>query len=129
MGTDRKIVSTSSAPSAIGPYSQGVVAGGLVFCSGQIAIDPRSGAMVGAGDVMAQAQQVMENLKGVLSAAGTSFDRVVKTTIFLVNMSDFSAVNEVYGAYFSGAPPARATVQVSALPRGALVEIDAIATA
>ncbi|HEY3351895.1 MAG TPA: Rid family detoxifying hydrolase, partial [Polyangia bacterium] len=101
----------------------------LVFCSGQIPLDPASGQMVGDGDVRAQTKQVMENLKAVLEAAGSGLDRVVRTTIFLADLGDFATVNEVYGGYFTADPPARATVQVAALPRGARVEIDAIATA
>ena len=126
----RVVVSTQAAPKAIGPYSQAVVAtggGGLVFSSGQIALDPQTGELVGASDVRAQTQRVLDNLKAVLEAAGSGLDRVVRTTIFLADMGDFAAVNEVYGRYFAAEPPARATVQVSALPRGALVEIDAIA--
>jgi 2-iminobutanoate/2-iminopropanoate deaminase len=126
----RRVVSTQAAPKAIGPYSQAVVStggGGLVFCSGQIALDPQTGELVGASDVRAQTRRVMENLKGVLEGAGSSLAAVLRTTIFLADMGDFGAVNEVYGGYFMAEPPARATVQVSALPRGALVEIDAIA--
>lgn len=123
----KRIVSTGAAPRAIGPYSQAVAAGGLVFCSGQIAFDPATGEMIGAGDVRAQARQVMKNLGAVLEAAGTSFAGVVKTTIFLADLADFGAVNEIYGAHFPSDPPARATVQVAGLPRGALVEIDAVA--
>ena len=123
----RRTVASPHAPKAIGPYSQAVVAGGLVFCSGQIALDPASGEMVGAGDVHAQARQVMRNLGAVLEAAGATFADVVKTTIYLADLSDFGAVNEVYGAFFTADPPARATVEVAGLPKGALVEIDAIA--
>jgi 2-iminobutanoate/2-iminopropanoate deaminase len=128
MSSANRVIATTEAPRAIGPYSQAVVAGGLLFCSGQIPLDPKTMEMVGAGDVKAQARQVMENLRAVLTAAGTSFDRVVRTTIFLQDLADFAHVNEVYGGYFKDAPPARATVQVAGLPRGALVEIDAIAT-
>ena len=127
----RTAIHTDDAPKAIGPYSQAIVAGNLVFCSGQIPLDYKTGEMVGTGDVRAQAKRVMENLKAVLAAAGSDFSRVVKTTIYLQDLGDFGAVNEVYGSFFpssSGAPPARATVQVAGLPRGALVEIDAIAT-
>ena len=128
MNTERKAVSTTSAPRAIGPYSQGIVASGrLVFCSGQIPLDPATGEMVGAGDVRAQARRVMENLHAVLNAAGADFQHVVKTTIFLADLQDFGHVNEIYGGYFKEAPPARATVQVAGLPKGALVEIEAIA--
>ena len=118
------------APKAIGPYSQAVRAGQLLFLSGQIPLDPASGQLVD-GDVAAQTRRVMENLGAVLKSAGVSFANVVRTTIFLADMNDFGKVNEVYGSYFpsnSGPPPARATVQVAQLPRGARVEIDAIAT-
>ena len=125
--TNRTAVHSDSAPKAIGPYSQAISAGGMLFCSGQIPLDPKTGEMVGASDVRAQARQVMENLKAVLAAGGASFANVVKTTIYLKDLADFGAVNEVYGGYFQAAPPARATVQVAGLPRGALVEIDAIA--
>ena len=125
----RQPVVTSDAPRAIGPYSQAVSAAGgrMVFCSGQIPLDPRTGEMVGAGDVREQAHRVMKNLGAVLAAAGASHDAVVRTTIFLADLQDFGAVNEVYGSYFTGAPPARSTVQVAGLPKGALLEIDAIA--
>ena len=124
----RKPVSTSEAPRAIGPYSQAIVASGsrLLFLSGQIPLDPATGEMV-AGGIEEQTRRVMENLRAVLSAGGAGFDRVVRTTIFLVDLADFAKVNEVYGGYFGASPPARATVQVAALPRGARVEIDAIA--
>jgi len=126
----RKNISTDSAPKAIGPYAQAVVAsaGTLVFCSGQIPLDPRTGEMVGAGDVRAQTERVLENLGAVLAAAGASFASVVKTTIFLADLQDFGNVNEIYARYFGDTPPARATVQAAGLPRGALVEIEAIAT-
>jgi 2-iminobutanoate/2-iminopropanoate deaminase len=125
----RQIIQTAGAPQAIGPYSQAVIApaGRLLFCSGQIPLDPRSGEMVGAGDVRAQAERVMENLGAVLAAAGASFGAVVKTTIFLADLRDFGAVNEIYGRYFPENPPARATVQAAGLPKGALIEIEAIA--
>jgi 2-iminobutanoate/2-iminopropanoate deaminase len=123
----RKVISTGDAPKAIGPYSQAIQAGGLLFCSGQIPLDPKSGDMVGASDVRAQTRRVMENLGAVLRAGGASFGSVVKTTIYLADLQDFGTVNEIYGSYFQEAPPARATVQVAALPKGALVEIDAIA--
>jgi 2-iminobutanoate/2-iminopropanoate deaminase len=126
---NRQIISTPRAPKAIGPYSQAVRVGDLVFCSGQIPLDPESGAFVGEGDVRAQTRRVMDNLQAVLEAAGSSLGRVVRTTIFLADLGDFAVVNEVYGGYFPAAPPARATVQVAALPRGARVEIDAIAEA
>jgi 2-iminobutanoate/2-iminopropanoate deaminase len=126
--SERTAVQTASAPKAIGPYSQAIRAGELVFCSGQIPLDPASGEMV-AGDVAAQTRQVMKNLEAVLRAAGTDLTHVVKTTIFLVDLGDFARVNAVYGESFPAAPPARATVQVAALPKGALVEIEAIACA
>ena len=124
-------VSTPLAPSAIGPYVQAKVAQGsrMVFCSGQIPLDPASGAFVGEGDVQAQTQRVLENLAAVLAAAGVGFGDVVKTTIFLVDMADFAVVNQVYATFFTGEFPARATVAVAALPRGARVEIEAIAIA
>jgi 2-iminobutanoate/2-iminopropanoate deaminase len=123
-----RAISTEKAPRAIGPYSQAIEASGrMLFCSGQIPLDPASGEMVGASDVRAQAKRVMENLKAVVEAAGASLSQVVKTTIYLADLQDFGAVNEIYGSYFPSQPPARATVQVAGLPRGALVEIDAIA--
>ena len=121
-----KVISSDKAPSAIGAYSQAVQAGNLLFCSGQIALDPSTGELV-QGDVAIQAQLVMENIAAVLSASGVGFDDVVKTTIFLVEMGDFAAVNEVYGGYFSSHKPARSTVAVKSLPRGALVEIEVVA--
>ncbi len=129
MGSERRVISTKSAPAAIGPYSQAVVAGGFVFCSGQIAIDPETGELVGASDVSAQARRVMENLKAVLEAAGSGLDRVVRTTIYLQDLGDFGTVNAIYGGYFGAGPPARATVEVAGLPKGAMIEIDAVAVA
>jgi 2-iminobutanoate/2-iminopropanoate deaminase len=127
---DRTPIATEHAPAAIGPYSQAIRIGDLVFLSGQIPLDPKSGQLNGGQDVRAQTEQVMDNLAAVLAASGSSFARVVKTTIFLADINDFAAVNEVYGKRFEGmAPPARSTVQVAALPRGAKVEIDAIALA
>jgi 2-iminobutanoate/2-iminopropanoate deaminase len=120
-----KIVHTDRAPAAIGPYSQGVVANGYLFTSGQIAIDPATGQIV-TGDVAAQTERVMSNLAAVLATVGASWAHVVKTTVFLHDMSDFPVVNEVYGKTLGDARPARSTVQVSALPRGVLVEIDAV---
>ena len=123
-------VATPNAPRAIGPYSQAIKVAGpakMVFCSGQIPLDASSGEFVGAGDVRVQTETVMKNLGAVLAAAGASFATVVKTTIFLTDLADFAAVNEIYGRHFPSRPPARATVQVAALPKGALVEIDAIA--
>ena len=121
-----KPVQTSEAPAPIGPYSQAIRCGDELFCSGQIALDPATGNVVD-GDVSAQAERVLRNLGAVLSAAGYNYDDVVKTTIFLVDMNDFGAVNDVYGKYFDNAKPARSTVAVSGLPRGVRVEIDAIA--
>jgi 2-iminobutanoate/2-iminopropanoate deaminase len=125
--SNRTVVHSNDAPKAIGPYSQAISAGNMLFCSGQIPLDPKTGEMTGASDVKAQTKRVMENLGAVLAAGGASFANVVKTTIFLADLSDFASVNEIYGGYFKDAPPARATVQVAGLPRGALVEIDAIA--
>ena len=120
-------VSTDKAPKAIGPYSQAIVARDLVFTSGQIPLDPQTQQFV-QGDVRAQAERVMENLSAVLAAAGASFASVVKATIYLTDLNDFAAVNDVYGKRFPSAPPARSTVQVAALPKGARVEIDLVAT-
>ena len=125
---ERRVVATDRAPGAIGPYSQAIVAGGLVFTAGQIALVPGTGTLV-AGDVAAQTRQVMANLEAVLAAAGSSFARVVKTTIYLTDMADFAAVNEVYAVHFPENPPARSTVAVRALPKGAAVEIDVVALA
>ena len=120
-----KIVQTEKAPAAIGPYSQGVVANGFLFTAGQIALDPTTGQIV-AGDVRAQTERVMTNLAAVFATVGASWKDVVKTTVFLHDMNDFPIVNEVYGKALADARPARSTVQVSALPRGVLVEIDAV---
>ncbi|SRR5712692_6817678 len=124
----RQSVHSDSAPKAIGPYSQAVQveAGKLLFLSGQIPLDPKTGQPV-QGDAAAQTERVMENLKAVLAAAGLDFSHVVRCGLFLTDLADFTRVNEVYGRYFTGAPPARATVQVAGLPRGVRVEIDAIA--
>ncbi|NOK13459.1 RidA family protein [Corallococcus exercitus] len=124
----RKAIHSDDAPKAIGPYSQAVQvdAGKMTFLSGQIPLDPKTMELV-PGDVVAQAEQVMKNLKAVLAASGLDFTHVVRCTIFLTDLGDFAKVNEVYGRAFTGSPPARATVQVSALPRGSKVEIDAIA--
>ncbi|NRD44523.1 RidA family protein [Corallococcus exiguus] len=124
----RKAIHSDDAPKAIGPYSQAVQvdAGKMTFLSGQIPLDPKTMELV-PGDVVAQAEQVMKNLQAVLAASGLDFSHVVRCTIFLTNLGDFAKVNEVYGRAFTGSPPARATVQVSALPRGSQVEIDAIA--
>jgi 2-iminobutanoate/2-iminopropanoate deaminase len=122
-------IATAEAPQAIGPYSQAIKAGGLVYCSGQIAFDPASGQIVGV-DVTEQTERVLKNLSAVLKAAGTDTSKVVKCTVFLKFMKDFAAMNAVYGKFFTGdAPPARATVAVSELPREVLVEIDCIALA
>ena len=121
-------IRTQDAPAAIGPYSQAVRAGNMVFLSGQIPLDPATGAMVD-GDIRAQTERVLDNLGAVLAAAGLSFAHVAKTTIYLTDLGDFATVNEAYAKRFAGTPPARATVQVAALPKGARVEIDAIAVA
>ena len=123
----RTAVSTDGAPKAIGPYSQAIRAGSLLFLSGQIPIDPATGQMVD-GDIAQQTHRVFKNLEAILTAAGASFDNVVRTTVYLVDMSDFAAMNEVYGTYFSSPAPARATVQAARLPRDARVEIDLIAS-
>jgi 2-iminobutanoate/2-iminopropanoate deaminase len=122
----REQVKTEYAPAAIGPYSQAIKAGNMVFAAGQIPLDPATGQIV-SGDVQAQTTQVLENVRAVLTAAGASFETVVKTTVFLKSMSDFAAMNEVYARYFTGVAPARSTVAVADLPRGALVEIECIA--
>ncbi|MEP6917098.1 MAG: RidA family protein [Acidobacteriota bacterium] len=123
----RQAISTPSAPKAIGPYSQAIRAGALLFVSGQVPIDPATGAIVD-GDVAAQTHRVLRNLEEILKAGGASFDQVVRTTVFLADMNDFAAMNEVYATYFSAPAPARATVQVSRLPRDARIEIDVIAS-
>jgi 2-iminobutanoate/2-iminopropanoate deaminase len=122
---ERAVVQTPDAPQAIGPYSQAINAGNLVFCSGQIPLTP-DGALI-EGDVAAQTRQVLTNLQAVLTAAGSSLDQVVKTTVFLADMGDFAAMNTVYAEFFPANPPARSTVQVARLPRDARVEIEAIA--
>jgi 2-iminobutanoate/2-iminopropanoate deaminase len=119
-------IATDKAPAAIGPYSQAIKVNGLLFCSGQIALDPATGEMI-QGDVVLQAERVMANIAAVLTAAGADFTNVVKTTVFLVDMGDFAAVNEVYGRSFPDHKPARSTVAVKSLPRGALVEIEVVA--
>ncbi|HZH32196.1 MAG TPA: RidA family protein [Pyrinomonadaceae bacterium] len=126
MQTVREIVATEAAPQAIGPYSQAVRLGDLVFTSGQIPIDPQTGVFV-EGGIAEQTEQVLRNLAEVLRAAGTGLEEVVKTTVFLADMNDFAAMNEVYARYFSNEPPARSTVQAARLPRDARVEIDVIA--
>lgn len=125
----RLAIDTQHAPRAIGPYSQAIASDDWLYCSGQIALDPATGDLVAPDDVGRQAEQVLRNLSAVLAAGQSSFDQVVKTTIYLVDMADFGAVNEVYGKFFAAPAPARATVAVAALPRGARVEIDAIARA
>ena len=124
----RDVISTNHAPQAIGPYSQAIRAGGFVFTSGQVAIDPATQQVI-AGDVAAQTERVLNNLKAILEASGSRIEKVVRCTVFLKNMSDFAAMNEVYGRYFKQAPPARSTVEVARLPKDVLVEIDAIALA
>jgi 2-iminobutanoate/2-iminopropanoate deaminase len=124
----KKIISTSDAPAALGPYSQAVRVGSMMFCAGQIPLDPKSGQIV-SGGVEAQTKRVMENIGAVLKAEGLTYDHVVKTTIFLMDLNDFQTVNEIYGSYFKQAPPARSTVQVAGLPKGARVEIEVIAMA
>ncbi len=123
-----RTIQTSDAPAAIGPYSQGTVSQGLVFTAGQIALDPGTGQVI-EGDVAAQTERVLKNLAGVLAAAGASWGDVLKTTVYLRHMTDFPVVNEVYGRVLGSARPARSTVEVSGLPRGVLVEIEAVATA
>jgi len=118
-------IATAAAPAAIGPYSQAVKAGGFLFISGQIPLDPTAGTLVD-GDVRAQTRRVLENLGGIITAGGGSWDRVVKTTVYLVDMNDFAAMNEVYATFFGTPAPARATVQVGRLPKDVRVEIDAV---
>jgi 2-iminobutanoate/2-iminopropanoate deaminase len=122
----REVISTQDAPQAIGPYSQAIKASGFVFVSGQVAIDPATQQVIG-GDVAAQTERVLRNLAAILEAAGTGLGNVVRSTVFLQNMNDFAAMNQVYGKHFSSAPPARSTVEVSRLPKDVLVEIDVIA--
>ena len=124
----KRVVRTDQAPSAIGPYSQAVIASGWIFAAGQVALDPRTGQLV-PGDVRIQTKRVMENIKAVLAAAGSTMDKVVKTTVFLRDLNDFGTMNEVYGEYFQENPPARSTVQVAKLPRDAAVEIEVVALA
>jgi 2-iminobutanoate/2-iminopropanoate deaminase len=123
----KDVVLTARGPKPIGPYSQAIRSSGFVFVSGQVALDPQTGEFVGK-DVRQQTERVMENLKGILEASGASLNQVVKTTVFLQDMNDFAAMNEVYARYFTSAPPARSTVQVARLPKDALVEIDVIAS-
>lgn len=126
MGSSKEIIATDEAPRAIGPYSQAVRAGSVIFASGQIPIDPATGEFV-PGGIAEQTEQVLKNLTAVFAAAGAGMDQIVKTTVFLADMNDFTAMNEVYGRFFGDAPPARATVQAARLPRDAKVEIEAIA--
>jgi 2-iminobutanoate/2-iminopropanoate deaminase len=126
--TVKQIIATGSAPQAIGPYSQAVVAGGFVFASGQIPIDPATGQFV-EGGIVEQTEQVLRNISNLLEAAGTSLARVVKTTVFLADMNDFAAMNETYARFFGENPPARSTVQAARLPRDARVEIEVVALA
>ena len=123
----KQVISTENAPAAIGPYSQAVRVGDLIYSAGQIALVPETGKLI-EGDIETQTHQVMENLAAVLQAAGSSLTQVVKTTIFVTNISDFAKVNQVYGSFFQDDPPARSTVQVAALPLGANVEIEVVAT-
>ena len=123
---NKEIVSTENAPGAVGPYSQAVQAGAFLYTAGQIALDPATGKMVD-NDIVLQTKRVLLNLQAILEAAGTSLDRVVKTTVFIQDMGQFGAMNEVYGQFFGDQPPARSTIEVAALPLGALVEIEAIA--
>ena len=123
---DRQAIATRGAPAAVGPYSQAIAAGDFVFCSGQVHLDPASGALV-EGDISTQTARVLQNLSAGLEAAGLSLANVVKTTVFLVDINDFGAMNEVYGRYMPAPPPARSTIGVAALPKGARVEIELIA--
>lgn len=124
----REVISTDAGPKAIGPYSQAIKANGFVFVSGQVPFDPATQQLV-VGDIAVQTERVLQNLSGILKAAGSSLDKAVKVGVFLKNMSDFAAMNEVYGRYFTQAPPARSTVEVARLPKDVLVEIDVIALA
>ena len=123
----REIVLTDRGPKPIGPYSQAIKVNELLFVSGQVAIDPKTNEFV-AGDIQQQTERTLENLKGIVEAAGSKLSHVIKTTVFLKNMSDFAAMNEIYARYFSATPPARSTVEVARLPKDALVEIEVIAT-
>jgi len=122
----REVIATKDGPQAIGPYSQAIKANGMVFVSGQIAIDPATQQVI-AGDVAAQTERALKNLSGILKAAGSGFEKVLRSTVFLKNMGDFAVMNEVYGRHFASNPPARSTVEVSRLPKDVLVEIDVIA--
>jgi 2-iminobutanoate/2-iminopropanoate deaminase len=124
----REVISTKQGPQAMGPYSQAIRANGFVFVAGQIPLDPATGQLI-EGDVRQQTERVLKNLEAILTAAGTAIEKAVKTTVFLKNMSDFAAMNEVYARHFTSQPPARSTVEVSQLPKNVLVEIDVIALA
>ena len=126
MSNVKKVVKTDAAPGALGPYSQAIVAGGVVYCAGQIPLDPATGNIV-SGGVAEQTAQVLKNLRAVLKAAGSDLDRAVKTTVFLKDMNDFAAMNEVYAKHFGAMPPARSTVEVARLPRDVRVEIEVVA--
>jgi 2-iminobutanoate/2-iminopropanoate deaminase len=130
MADGKKAIKTDAAPGALGPYSQAIVAGGLVYCAGQIPLDPTTGNLV-SGGIAQQTEQVLKNLRAVLKSAGSDLDRAVKTTVFLKDMGDFAAMNEIYGRpeYFGATPPARSTVEVARLPRDVLVEIEVVALA
>lgn len=125
-GQAREPISTPNAPKAIGPYSQAIKANGFVFVSGQVAFDPATGNLI-SGGIEQQTEQVLKNLSAILQAAGSGFDKVVKTSVFLKNMSEFAQMNEIYAKFFTGTPPARSTVEVARLPRDVSVEIDVIA--
>ncbi len=125
---DKRIVKTEQAPAAIGPYSQAVVANGFVYVAGQVALDPHTGQLV-PGDIRVQTKRVMENIRAILESAGSSMEKVVKTTVFLRDLNEFGTMNEIYGEYFRENPPARSTVQVATLPREAAVEIEVVALA
>jgi 2-iminobutanoate/2-iminopropanoate deaminase len=124
----KEVISAKEGPQAIGPYSQAIKANGFVFVSGQVAFDPATQQIV-SGDIAAQTERVIKNLAGILKAAGSGLEKVVRSTVFLKNMNDFAAMNEVYGRYFTSSPPARSTVEVARLPRDVMVEIDVIALA
>jgi len=124
----KKIISTPEAPAAVGPYSQAVRVGSTIYCAGQIPLDPKSGQIV-SGEIDVQTRRVLDNIAAVLRAEGLGFENIVKTTIFLIDLGDFQTVNDIYASYFKQAPPARSTVQVAALPKGARVEIEVIAVA
>jgi 2-iminobutanoate/2-iminopropanoate deaminase len=124
----KKIISTTEAPAAVGPYSQAVRVGSTIYCAGQIPLDPKTGQIL-AKDISEQTRRVLDNVGAVLKAEGLTFDNIVKTTIFLIDLADFQTVNEIYASYFTQAPPARSTVQVAGLPKGARVEIEVIAVA